>query len=107
MRMILQYEMPIREGNVEIELPGESEIIHWEYSPRRLILFWAIVDPNEKKVKRYFNLYDSDKELPGIYGRYRATVSKGPFCRHIFEIGIGLIEIRTELDRMEQEVMKK
>lgn len=82
MKKIFKYAF-----NGIVELPKGAEIISAQEQHGK-IQIWAIVDPSAETEKRLFALYGTGHEMDDRSQKFIATIQRGEFVWHLFEVFI-------------------
>ena len=84
-KKILRYDL-VLEDETTLQLPRGAAVLTAQVQGGRPVL-WALVDPNEPKVLRKFQLHRTGAPAPGFLDgeRHLATLQLGDDAYHLFE----------------------
>ncbi len=84
-KKILRYDLQLGD-EVALQLPRGAEVLTAQVQGGRPVL-WALVDPDEPRVLRRFQLHKTGEPAPGFLGgeRHLATLQVGEDAYHLFE----------------------
>jgi hypothetical protein len=76
----------ILQPKTTVEIPDGAKILHVAQQGDHLCM-WALVDPEQPKVKRYFSVYGTGFDMPDDPGEFIGTalMNGGSLVFHIFE----------------------
>ena len=83
---IWKYELLVNDTQ-SVDMPVNAEILSVD-SQRGTLFLWAMVDADEMKEKRVFEVIGTGNPVPqgmGTERRFIGTVLMGPFAWHVFE----------------------
>lgn len=83
MKTIWKFEI---KNNTSIEIPTNAEILTCQ-TQNGIPCLWILVDPEEEKQTRYFNIYGTGYIITEDPGKYINTfqMQGGMFIFHVFE----------------------
>jgi hypothetical protein len=82
---IWKYQFDVSDA-VTITMPSYAKLLHVGVQLGRLTV-WALVDPEEKMVKRTIRIFGTGHPIPEDEIGYVGTVIQGMFVWHIFDAG--------------------
>ena len=71
---------------IPIEIKKDARILHCDILGNEIFI-WALVNPENKNVKRYIVVFGTGHSVNDGFDNYIGTVSDGVFVFHLFDYG--------------------